>query len=283
MWCDRKSMMGMVMLVVLAATSPGWADPAEDAYNEGMRLAKEGLLKQSVESFDKAIRLKPTYAEAYSARGNVRNHLVQNERAIQDFDEAIRLNPQYTEAYYNRANAYMDTGQLEKARQDYSETLTLNPAHSEALYNRALVNLLLARGDAAADARAYLDLKGWKDERALYVVLVGYFGARYGHKDDEARKFLEEAKSKGDTSVWPYPIVRYLSHELSTQALLNLTGEDVDKKTEAQAYMGTDLALSGKKDEALTHLRWVRDNGNKRFVEYAVAAAEFNRLAGEGE
>jgi tetratricopeptide (TPR) repeat protein len=270
---------GIVLVLIVSLTGSAWADPAEDAYNEGMRLAKEGLLKQAVEEFDKAIRLKPTYAEAYAARGNVRNRLVQNERAIQDFDEAVRLNPQYTEAYYNRANAFLDSGQLDKALKDYDQTLTLNPWHAEALYNRGLVHVLLARGEAAKDARSYLDIKGWKDERALYVVLIGYFGYRYGHQDDEARKLLEEARAKCDASAWPYPIVRYLLHELSTQALLNLAADN-DKKTEAQAYAGMDLSLSGKREEALTHLRWVKDNGNKGFVEYAFAAAEFNRLVG---
>lgn len=273
----RQGLCGIAMGVVLVLAGLAWADPAEEAYAEGMRLAKEGLSKQAMESFDKAIRLKPTYAEAYSARGNMHNRLVQNERAIQDFDEAIRLNPQYVEAYYNRANAYMDTGQLEKALKDYDATMTLNPAHAEALYNRALTHLLLAQGAAANDARAYLEQKGWQDERGLYIVLIGYFGYRYGRDEDGARKLVEEAKVKCNTSMWPYPVVRYLLRELSSQELLTQAVDD-DKRTEARAYTGIDLSLAGKRDEALAHLRWVKDNGNKGFIEYALAAAEFNRM-----
>jgi lipoprotein NlpI len=161
--------------------------------------------------------------------------------------------------------------------QDYDATIALNASHAEAFYNRALVHLLLAHGEAANDARSYLEIKGWKDERALYVVLIGYLGYRYGRNDGDARKLLDEAKAKCDTSVWPYPIVRHLLGELSMQALLNQATND-DKKTEAQAYAGINLSLSGKRDEALAHLRWVKDNGNKGFIEYALAAAEFNRM-----
>lgn len=273
----RWGFYGIVLSLVLGMDGRAWADPADDAYTEGMRLAKSGLLKEAIEAFDKAIRLKPTYAEAYAARGNMRNHLVQNERAIQDLDEAIRLNPQYTEAYYSRANAYMDIGQLEKALKDYDATVSLNASHAEALYNRALVHVLLAHGEAAADARSYLDMKGWQEERAMYIVLIGYLGYRYGRNEEEARKLLEEAKTKCDPAVWPYPIVRHLLGELSAQALLNLATDD-DKKTEAQAYVGINLSLSGKPEEALVHLSWVKDNGNKGFIEYALAAAEFNRM-----
>lgn len=273
----RWGFAGIVLSLMLGMHGYAWADPADDAYSEGMRLAKSGLLKEAIEAFDKAIRLKPTYAEAYAARGNMRNLLVQNERAIQDFDEAIRLNPQYTEAYYNRANAYMDSGQLEKALKDYDATVALNASHAEALYNRALVYVLLARGEAATDARLYLSMKGWKEERSMYIVLIGYLGHRYARNEEEARKLLEEAKTECDPAVWPYPIVRHLLGELSAQALLNLATDD-DKKTEAQAYAGINLSLSGKPEEAITHLRWVKDHGNKGFVEYAIAAAEFNRL-----
>ncbi len=273
----RQSMYGMILGVIVTLTGVAWADPAEDAYQEGMRFAKEGLFKEAIQALDKAIRLKPTYAEAYSARGNLHNQLVERERAIQDFDEAIRLNPKYVAAYYNRASAYMDTGQLDKALKDYDETVALDPANADAKYNRSVVHLLLAHGEAANDARAYLEAKGWKEERSLYVVLLGYFGYRYGHRDGDAKKLLDEAKAKCDASAWPYPVLRYLSGELPSQALLNLA-VDIDKKTEAQAYIGLDLALAGKRDEALPHFVWVKDNGNKGFIEYALAAAEFNRM-----
>src|SRR5215471_17775361 len=86
---------GIVVSVAVALASAAWADPAEEAYQDGVRLAKEGLSKEAIAAFDKAIRLKPTYAEAYAARGSMHNRLVENERAIQDFNEAIRLNPKY--------------------------------------------------------------------------------------------------------------------------------------------------------------------------------------------
>ena len=274
---NRKQLWCLIVGITLVFTAAAWADPAEDAYKEGLRLAEKGILKQARDEFDKAIRLKPTYAEAFSARGNVRNRLMQNTLALEDFDEAIRLNPSYKEAYYNRANVYMDMGQRDKAVQDYTAAIKLNPSHAEAFYNRGLAYIMLGRGEAAADARSYLELKGWRDERSLYIVLIGYAGYLYGRQNDEAQKLIEEAKTKVNTAAWPYPIVRYFLHESSLPELLE-AATDNDKQTEARAYAGMELSLSGKRDEALAHLKWVRENGNKGFIEYTFAAAELERI-----
>ena len=39
-----------------------------------------------------------------------------------------------------------------------------------------------------------------------------------------------------------------------------------------------DLSLNGNPAEALPHLHWVRENGNKNFVEYPLALAEIERI-----
>jgi lipoprotein NlpI len=243
-----------------------------------MRLLQAGQSREALAAFDKAIRLKPTYAEAYRRRGIVYHSLSQNDRAIKDYDEAVRLSPNSSEVYYDRANAYSDSGQSERALKDYDAALRLNPRYAQAYYNRSLAHLALDRGgEAAADARAYLDLKGWQESQAQYMVLVGYIGNQLAQHDVEARQLLEEAKGKSDTAVWPYPIIRYLRHEITADTLLT-AATDTDKQTEAQTYLGLDLSLSGHRDEALTHLRWVKDNGNKSFAEYTFATTALRRL-----
>jgi hypothetical protein len=36
--------------------------------------------------------------------------------------------------------------------------------------------------------------------------------------------------------------------------------------------------LKGRRDEALTHFRWVKEHGTATFIEYAIAVAELERL-----
>jgi hypothetical protein len=51
-----------------------------------------------------------------------------------------------------------------------------------------------------------------------------------------------------------------------------------DHKTEAHTYVGMDLLLEGRVDDAREHFAWVRDYGNKRFIEYLLALAELGRM-----
>jgi lipoprotein NlpI len=269
--------LGILLVIGLGGKPQAQTDPAADAYQEGVRFVREGQLRAAITSFDKAIRLKPDYAEAYNGRGIAHDNLAQFERAMKDYSEAIRLNPRYIEAYYNRANAYSDAGRYEESLKDYSEAIRLNPAYAEAYHNRALASIASARSEAASDARVYLELRGWKEQQSPYMVLVGYLGDRLARRDTVARQLLDEAVTKADTTSWPYPIIRYLRGEITTDALL-ATAQDNDQRTEARAYAGLHLSLSGQRAEALRHLRWVKENGNKRFIEYVLAVNELDRL-----
>lgn len=48
--------------------------------------------------------------------------------------------------------------------------------------------------------------------------------------------------------------------------------------TLALVDIGLALSLAGERQEALKHLQWVKDNGNKSFVEYPAALTELKRL-----
>lgn len=274
----------IVLLSVLPMLGVGvkaevWGDEASDAYDKGIQFLSEGRQRDAIATFEKAIQLNPRSAEAYHGRGMAYNETGQNEQALKDYDAALALNPQYTEAYFNRGNAYSDLGQYERALRDYNEAVRIDPNHSGAIFNRSLAYMLLRRTETAADTRSYVKLKGWKDDRAQYIAIFGAFGDRWAQRETEAQQLLDEAAANCDTSAWPYPVIRYLRRDLSIDDLL-ATATDLDKKTEARAYLGLDLVLAGKQDEALTHLHWVKDNGKKSFSEYAFAVNELRRLEG---
>ena len=68
---------------------------------------------------------------------------------------------------------------------------------------------------------------------------------------------------------------------MDEEALL-AAATDNDKRTEARAYLGLALALAGRPEQARPHLHWVRDHGNRTFIEYDISRAELARLDDEG-
>lgn len=75
---------------------------AAEWYQRGSEAQDAEQYEEAVQDYTEAIRLDPTYADAYNNRGVVYCVLQEYERALGDCTEAICLDPQYAGAYYNR-------------------------------------------------------------------------------------------------------------------------------------------------------------------------------------
>ena len=123
-------------------------------------LAMDEDPKGSVLANDRAIRLKPDYAEAYNNRGAAKHELGRHEDAMADYNEAIRLKPDYAEAYRNRSAAKGSLGRHEDAMADYNEAIRLKPDYAEAYRNRGAAKGSLGQHeDAIADCAEAIRLK----------------------------------------------------------------------------------------------------------------------------
>ena len=70
-------------------------------------------------SVDRAIALKPDFAEAYDCLGVLLTATGYLEEALKNFDKAIALKPDHAEAYVNRANALIRARRFLHAIADY--------------------------------------------------------------------------------------------------------------------------------------------------------------------
>src|SRR5262245_28176285 len=89
-----------------AKTASEKAAEARKAFQEGMRLARQGRYQKAVASFDQSIRLTPGDAKAYYNRGLAYYELRQIERALRDYSNAIHLHPVDADFYNSRGLAY---------------------------------------------------------------------------------------------------------------------------------------------------------------------------------
>ena len=108
-------------------------DYADAYYNRGSDLNDLNRQDEALASYDRAITLKPKYAEAYCNRGNVLLELKKYDKALLNYDKAIALKPDFAEAYFNRANALEHLNQLDRAKLSHNRAIALKPELSEVL------------------------------------------------------------------------------------------------------------------------------------------------------
>lgn len=228
----------------------------------------------------KAIYLSLTEDDA-TALGNAGLILIklnQYEEAIETFQRSISLNPDSIHAYFGLGRVYTVLGRREDSIASYERLLAIKPLTPDDYQLRGLAYLRLGYGNAAAlEARNYLNKTHWKGHDSPYAGLLAYFGYRQAHHEREADEMLAEADAHMASTSWPKNIYRYLSGEITGSQLLGLASGN-NELAEAHAYIGMNVSLSGRTQEALSHLVWLDENGDKDFVEFASLIDEWSRI-----
>lgn len=236
-----------------------------------------GQMDAALAEYEESARLDPGVPPVHDNIGFMLMRLGRVSEAIEPLTEALRLDPGYRAARYHISSAYTQLGRYREAITSWANFLELVPGEPEAFNNRAWDYMYVGGqgAAAAADARSFLQIAGWREQSSPFMVLVAHFG--YRQSGAEAREILDEAAARLNTSAWPYPVIAYLRRELTADRLMQTAVTNNDK-TEAHAYVGMDLLLTGRVEDAREHFVWVRDYGNKRFVEYTLALAELGRM-----
>ena len=123
-------------------------DYAEAYNNRGTALQELKRLEEALASYDQALRIKPDYAAAYYNRGNALKELKRLEEALASYDQALRIKPDYAEAYSNRGNALQELKRLDEALANYDQALRIKPNYAEAHWNESLCRLLKGEFEA---------------------------------------------------------------------------------------------------------------------------------------
>ncbi len=94
-----------------------------------------GMLNEALEAYNKAVSIKPDYADAYINIGNVFQEQGQLEEAIEAYNKALAINPNYAEAYINMGIALKDQGKLNEALEAYKKAVSIKPDYADTHFN----------------------------------------------------------------------------------------------------------------------------------------------------
>jgi tetratricopeptide (TPR) repeat protein len=193
--------------------------------------------------------------------------LLTDERAMRDYRSRLKV---YEQA--DRSAGAADPGSPASHNQD--ALVLFLTGHNEAVYEMS----------SASGPRGSVG-----DHDACYAELLGHFAARRAGISDRAKMLLDKAASRCEPPAWPFPLVQYLRGQIDERALLAATASDANGKstkaytqnsraTQAHCYVGLDLLQQGRQDLALRHFRWIKEHGDARVHEYAIALSELERI-----
>jgi tetratricopeptide (TPR) repeat protein len=98
---------------------------------------------------DRALALRPDFAEAWSNRGALLKSVGRHADALESFSRALGLQPDHVSVLNNRAALLQELGRNQEALADYDRALALQPDYPEALSNRGIVLQALGRHEEA--------------------------------------------------------------------------------------------------------------------------------------
>ena len=167
-------------------------------FNRGVAHLDNEEYSKAIEDCSEAIRLNPSYGDAFLDRGLAHKDNNEYDLAIQDYDQAIKLNPKDAVAFNDRGGAYASDGKFDRAAQDFTQAIVLDPTDSRAYSNRGAVYYTKQEYDLAipdldqaiklsphdSDSMRY---RGWAKQKS---------GDKAGGDADVAASEREEARQK---------------------------------------------------------------------------------------
>ena len=110
---------------------------SEDYFSYGDYHYRRGEYELALKAMDKAIELKPDFADAWNNRGVALDKLGRHEEALEAFDKAIELKPDYSDAWNNSGVTLDELGRYDEALKAYDKAIELKPDFAVAWYNKA--------------------------------------------------------------------------------------------------------------------------------------------------
>ncbi|HTU24766.1 MAG TPA: tetratricopeptide repeat protein, partial [Pirellulales bacterium] len=144
------------------ALKPDWAEPHNSL---AIILAQNGHLEQARQRFKRAIALRPDFAEAHNNLGSLFWTENRLDEAAAEYARAIALKPDYAEARANLGNVLARQGRLDEAAAECERAIAVRPDHG--LAHKTLADVRLSEGKideaAASYERALASNPRWPD------------------------------------------------------------------------------------------------------------------------
>ena len=121
--------------------------------NLGQCYFELGQIEPAIESYEKAIEIRPQWAVGFVMLGQIHSAQGNPDQAIENLKKAIAIEPECAEIHLNMGTALNAIGDYEKAIKSYKKAIKINPLNSNSYYNMAMA--LREQGDLDGAIESY--------------------------------------------------------------------------------------------------------------------------------
>ncbi|WP_293339151.1 tetratricopeptide repeat protein [Microcoleus sp. CAWBG58] len=162
---------------------------ADFHFNLGNRLFTQGKRDEAIASYEKAIAIKPDWAEAYGNIASARSQQGNFDAAIIAYQQAVALKPELEVLHFNLANSFMQQYNYEAAIANYQNTLKIKPDWPEVHAN--IGSCLSMQGKLEEALTSYQQALALKPDWAEVYCRMGHIQKQ--DKPLEAIAYFEKA------------------------------------------------------------------------------------------
>ena len=105
---------------------------ADAWYTEGLNLDYERKYEKAIEKYDKALEIKPNYAEALHKKGRALVMIGKYKEAIECYDKALEIEPNDTNAWKDKGLALEKIGKKKEAKEYFKKARELGSWQCES-------------------------------------------------------------------------------------------------------------------------------------------------------
>jgi len=127
-------------------------DFADAHYNLGLTFQELNQIDAAVKSYKETLLIQSNYAQAHNNLGIIYKELGKTEDAIKSYEQVIILQPDNAEAHHNLGNALNELGRLDEAIKSYEQALSLQPNYYEIHNNLGSILHEIGQTDRALNS-----------------------------------------------------------------------------------------------------------------------------------
>ena len=146
----------------------------------GACYAGLGQLDIAVQSYKKALSIKPDYAKAHYNLGGALQELDKLHDSAKSYENAIALEPENAQAHNNLAIVLRELDQLEEAEASCRKAIVLDPEYAEAYSSLSII--LYANGDLNSALESIEKAYSINPKLKIIKLLLAVLKARKTHK-----------------------------------------------------------------------------------------------------